>query len=146
MYKIGTFSGQKICRTILYLAGMKLRGRSWSLLTCLGVILLTFVIVSLLDIVIAVFYARFYSVAAFIVTFGVGGVFAAVLGYMYAIPLAPVKNEMARWSLILLMMVTGVLFFFLLAKLEGGEYEAAFKAFGATLALSSFLFVKEKVE
>jgi hypothetical protein len=38
----------------------------------------------------------------------------------------------------------GLLFFFLLAKMEGGEYEPAFKAFGAMMALSSLLFVKGK--
>lgn len=125
---------------------MKLPGNTRSLLTCIVVILLTFVIVSLFDIVLAVLYARFYSNAAFIVTFGVGGVFAAVLGYMYGIEQANVKNELARWGLIILIIVTGFLFFFPLAKLEGGEYEAAFKAFGATLALTALLFTKGKVE
>ena len=39
---------------------------------------------------------------------------------------------------------TGIIFFTLLAKLEGGEYRAAFQSYGVTLALSSFIFVKEK--
>jgi hypothetical protein len=116
------------------------------ILACLGIIILFFIAVSLLDILIAVIYPRFYSNAAFVVTFGVGGVFAAAFGYTASIPLAPVKNEFARWSLIILMIVTGLLFFFFLAKLEGGEYEAAFKAFGATLAPASLLFMKGKVE
>ncbi len=111
------------------------------LLSCTGVILLTFVIVSLFDVVLAVLYARFYSNASFVVTFGADGIFAGVTGYMNSIVQAPVKNEQARWGLIILF---GLLFFLLLAKLEGGEYEAAFKVFGFTPAASSLLFVKGK--
>jgi hypothetical protein len=68
------------------------------------------------------------------------------MGYTYAIAQALVKNEFTRWSLIILLIITGLLFFLLLAKIEGGEYEAAFKAYGATMALSSLLFVKGKVD
>lgn len=116
------------------------------LLTAVGAIIIVFVAVSLFDILIAVLYARFYSPAAFVVTFGVGGIFAAVLSYQYGIDKATEKNETARWTLITLLIVTGLVFFFFLAKLEGGEYEAAFKAYGATLALGSLLFVKGKVD
>jgi hypothetical protein len=115
-------------------------------IVCLGIILLLFVAVSLFDILIAAFYIRFYSNAAFIVTFGVGGVFAAAFGYTSAIMYAPIKNETARWTLIITMIISGLLFFFLLSRLEGGEYERAFKAFGATLALASLLFVRGEVE
>lgn len=116
------------------------------LLTAVGAIIIVFVAVSLFDILIAVLYARFYSPAAFVVTFGVGGIFAAVLSYQYGIDSATEKDETARWSLIILLIVIGLLFFFFLAKVEGGEYEAAFKAYGATLALGSLLFAKGKVE
>jgi hypothetical protein len=116
------------------------------LFACMGIILLAFIAVSILDVVIAVLNARFYSNAAFIVTFGVGGVFAAVLGYSISVEAAPVKNELTRWSLIVLMIVCGLLFFFLFSELEGGEYRAPFKAFGVTLALTTFLFMKGKVE
>lgn len=125
---------------------MKLPGNTLSLLACLGIIIVMFVIVSLFDIVLAVMNSRFYSNAAFIVTFGVGGIFAGVIGYMQSISLAPVKNEWARWSLIILLILTGSLFFFVLAKLEGGEYESAFRAYGLTMALSSLLFIKGKVD
>ena len=101
--------------------------------------------VSLFDIVLAALYIRFYSNAAFIVIFGVGGIFAAVLGYQAGMDRAAVKNEMTRWSLVSLIVIMGLLFFFLLAKLEGGEYEAAFKAFGITMALTCILFIKEKL-
>jgi hypothetical protein len=110
------------------------------------VICLLFVSVSLLDIVIAFFYARFYSNAAFIVTFGVGGILAASFGYVVGINYSVKKNEAARWTLIATMIFSGLILFFLLSRLEGGEYEAPFKAFGATLALGSLLFVKGKVE
>jgi hypothetical protein len=114
------------------------------LLSCTGVILLTFVIVSLFDVVLAVLYARFYSNASFVVTFGADGIFAGVTGYMNSIVQAPVKNEQARWGLIILIILFGLLFVLLLAKLEGGKYEAAFKVFGFTPAASSLLFVKGK--
>jgi hypothetical protein len=125
---------------------MKFSGTTRALLTCLVLIVVLFIIVSLFEIVLAVLYSLFYSPSAFIVTFGVGGVFASTIGYTYAISLAPVKNEFARWSLFTLLKITGLLFFFPLAKIEGGEYEAAFKAYGATMAISSLPFAKRKID
>jgi hypothetical protein len=116
------------------------------LFSCIGIILLAFVAVSVFDIVIAVLYTRFYSNGAFIISFGVGGVFAAFLGYMLSIQAVPVKNEFARWSLIAVMIIIGLLLFFILSEIEGGDYKMPFKAFGTTLALSSMFFMKGKVE
>ena len=112
---------------------------------CLGIIILFFTLTSLFDIVIATFYPRFYSLAAFIVSFGVGGVFACVFCYAKAIDFATVKNEFTRWSVIILIWITALLFIFLLSVLEGGEYEAAFISFGITLALTTLLFIKGSV-
>ena len=114
------------------------------LITALLIIIIIFVAASLLDILLIFFYPRFYSTAVFIATFSVCGIFAGVMGYMNGMDNAIEKNETNRWLLISFLMVTGLLFFFPLAKLEGGEYEAAFKAFGATQAMSSLLFVKDK--
>ncbi len=118
--------------------------KSW--LVCTTIILLIFIVVSLFDVVLAVLNPRFYSNALFITTFGVGGIFASTLGYLQSIPLATEKNEFDRWSLIMVLIIAGLLFFFPLAKMEGGEYAAAFKAYGATMALSSFLFAKGKID
>ncbi|MEO7924635.1 MAG: hypothetical protein ABIR30_13220 [Chitinophagaceae bacterium] len=115
-------------------------------LSAAGIILLMLVLVSLFDILLVFFYSRFYSQLLFIVTFGVGGVFATVFAYMSPIKLAPVKNEMARWLLLGTIIISGLLFFFLFSRLEGGEYGPAFKAFGLTMVLSSFLFVKGNVD
>jgi len=101
---------------------------------------------SLFDIVLAVFSSRFYSNAAFITVFGVAGVFAACISYINCIAMAPKKNEFARWSLISTLIACGLLIFFFVARIEGGEYEIAFKAFGVTLALASLLFAKGKVD
>ena len=101
-----------------------------------------FIAFSLLDTLIAFLNIRFYSQAAFVVTFGVGGVFAACFGYFMGMERAPVKNNEARVALIITLILIGLMFFFLLARLEGGEYAIAFKAFGATLALGSLLFIK----
>ena len=125
---------------------MKLMKQLTPLLVCAGIILLMLIIISLFDILLFFFYSRFYSKAAFIVTFGVGGVFAGIFAYMNSIKLAPEKKETARWSLILSIITLGLLFFFLISKIEGGEYEPAFKSFGITLALTSFLFTKGKVD
>jgi hypothetical protein len=116
------------------------------LLFAVGVIIAVLVAVSLLDILLVFFNPRFYSNALFITTFGVGGVFATVLAYMMSVERSLIKDEFARWSLIILLIVAGAAFWFILSRLEGGEYEAAFKAFGLTMALSTILFMKGKVE
>lgn len=113
-----------------------------SILAALISIFTVFVITSLLDVLLVFFFPRFYSNASFIVIFAVGGIFAGVMGYMNGMEASISKNETARRGFISLLILAGLLFFFLLAKMEGGEYEAPFKAFGATLALSSLLFVK----
>ena len=125
---------------------MKFWGNVKIIVSCLSIIIIVFTAVSLVDILIATFYSRFYSNTAFVVSFGIGGIFGAVFAYFSAIGFAPAKNEQARWILIITILLSGLLFFFLLAKLEGGEYEAAFKGFGATLSLGSLLFIKGKID
>ena len=113
---------------------------------CIGIIILTLIAASLFDILLVFLYPRFYSNALFIVCFGVAGIFASFISYIQCISLAPEKNEFARWSLIILLIGTGLLFFFLLSEIEGGEYKVAFKSFGLTLAISTVFFMKGKVE
>lgn len=117
-----------------------------SLLAALAVIVIVFVAVSLLDIVIAVVYLRFYTTAAFVTTFAVGGIFAAVLGYIYGMEQSGDDKITSHWMLILFFLLCGVLFYFLLSKLEGREYGPALKAYGITLALGSLLFIGNKIK
>jgi hypothetical protein len=124
---------------------MKLLQRWKYLFVCLGIILLLFVVASIFDILLVFIYPRFYSNMLFIVCFGVAGVFAAFIGYVQSIGMAVEKNEFARWSLIILMIVIGLFFFFPFAMLEGGEYKAAFKAYGLMLTLCTGFFMKGKV-
>jgi hypothetical protein len=124
---------------------MHLKNRFISLLLALGIIMLMFTIIRLLDIVISVFYARFYSNAAFVVTFGVGGVFACVFSFLKAVEYAVHKNEFTRWSVIILIWVTAALFIYPLSVLEGGEYQAAFISYGITLAFTTLLFINGKI-
>jgi len=124
---------------------MKILHRWKYLIVCLGIILLLFVIASIFDILLVFLNPRFYSNALFIVCFGVAGVFAAFIGYVQSISIAVEKNEFARWSLIILMIIIGLLFFFPLAILEGGEFKAAFKVYGLPLALCTGFFMKGKV-
>lgn len=116
------------------------------LASCIGIIVATFVGFSILDVFIAVTKMRFYSNAAFITVFGVGGIFAGMLSYINSIGMAPEKNKFARWSLIATIIGMGALFFFLLSEIEGGEYRVPFKAFGITMAACTLLFMKGKVE
>jgi hypothetical protein len=125
---------------------MNLKSRFLSLFICLGIIILMFIAVSIFDILISVFYSRFYSTAAFVVTFGVGGVFAAVFSYLKAVEYAAVKNGFTKWSVLILIWVTSALFIYPLSVLEGGEYQSAFMSYGIMLALTSLLFVKDKIK
>lgn len=113
---------------------------------CISVIVLMLIVTSLFDILLVFFYSRFYSTTAFIVIFGVGGIFAGIFAYSYGMNSSKEKDEWIRWFLIASMVISGLLFFFLLSKLEGGEYEPAFKSFGITLTLTSFFFAKEKID
>ena len=125
---------------------MNFTNRLISMLLGLGTMIVMFVVTSLFDIAIAVFYARFYSTAAFVVTFGVGGIFACIFSYSKAVGYAAVKNEFTRWSVIILIWITAALFIYPLSILEGGEYQAAFTSYGVMLALTTLLFIKDKIE
>jgi hypothetical protein len=125
---------------------MKKKSLLWAALMAVTIILLMFVIVSVLDIVLAVLNSRFYSTAAFVVIFGVGAVFACVFAYMKAIEMANKKIELSRWCIISTIILTGILFFFPLAKIEGGEYKAAFKAYGLMVTLTTIIFMRGKID
>jgi len=116
------------------------------LFACIGIILLMLVMTSLFDIVLVLFYSRFYSNVLFIVTFGAGGVFAGVLAYMNTVKMVPERIETARWILAMIIIVFGFVVFFLISKVEGGEYGPAFKAFGITMALAGLLMAKGKFD
>ncbi len=125
---------------------MNFTNRLVSLLIVLGTIIIIFTLTSLFDIVIASIYPRFYSTAAFVVTFGVGGIFACIFSYSWAVGYAAFKNEFTRWSVIILIWITAALFMYPLSVLEGGEYKVAFISYGITLALTTLLFIKGKIE
>ncbi len=141
-------SAQVNCTHIknFYLGEMKVFNLIKPFLLCVVIAALTLVGISLLDIIISVMYSRFYSTAAFVVTFGVCGVFATVISYFSGIEAAVQKNEFTRWSLLIFIILIGFLFFFLISKLEGGEYAAPFKAYGIMMALTTLLFMKGKIE
>jgi len=125
---------------------MKLLQAWKSLLVAIVVIIIMFIVASIFDIVVAAIRPRFYTTAAFIVIFGVAGIFAALFAYSYGMSFAPQKNEFARWSIAITIIITGLLFFFFLSVLEGGEYEAAFRSYGVTLALAALFFAREKID
>lgn len=105
-----------------------------------------FILCSLADIVVSAIQPRFYSTLLFIVIFGVGGIFAGIFCQGAVVHMAKDKTERTRQAALITMIVTGAIYFFPLAELEGGEYEAAFKSFGVGLALSALVFWKAKIE
>ena len=109
-----------------------------------GIFLAGFVVFSLLDVVLAVLQPRFYSTAAFITVFGVGGIFAGLFSYTLGIEYAGDRKETGRIYCILTVWLLSLVFFFLLARLEGREYAAAFRAYAVTAALSVLLMLKGK--
>ena len=104
------------------------------------------VFVTLFDIVVAVVTGRFYSDAAFVVLFGVSGVFAAVLGYGAGLDTATTKNKTTRRSLGSLLAITGLLFIFFFSEIEGGEYRIPFKAYGITILATSLFLLSGKFD
>lgn len=108
------------------------------------ILFLVLVAVSFIDIFIAAWYGRGYSTAVFVVLFGVGGVFGTVFSYMSAIESVRENRNRVKWWVIGFLIFSGLLIFFLIAKLEGGEYEGPFKAFGLMTALTTLLFFNDK--
>ena len=111
------------------------------LLIALCTLIIVFVAVSILDVLIVFLFPAAYSPWLFIVSFSVGGIFAAVWSYQYAMSIHENKYLADRWSLVGLQFIAGLTSFFLVARLDHAVYEIAFKAFGAALALGSLLFV-----
>lgn len=109
----------------------------------IGISFLTLVAASILDIMLAAFSQRSYSTAVFVVLFGVAGVFAALISYITGLEKAPQKTKTVSRILIAINIVLGLIMFFFVAKIEGGEYEGPFKGFGIMLALSSLIFIND---
>lgn len=124
---------------------MKLTRVLQSLLACLFVLAVAFVAVSLFDILLAVLYLRFYTTAAFIVIFGVGGIFAGVLAYSAGIFFIKENTPSTRWLVGGFILLAGLIFVLLLARLEGGEYEAAFRSFGITSGIAAFVMARMNI-
>jgi len=89
---------------------------------------------------------RFYTDAVFITLFGVAGIFAALLGYLFGMDTAINKNKATRISLSLFLILFGLLFFFLFSALEGGEYKTPFKAYGITITATSLFLLSGKLD
>ena len=121
--------------------------KQWKFLfSCINIIIAMFMVVSFIVVLFSVLNERFYSSASLAISFGAGGVFAAVFSYYDSLNQALVKTELARWSIIITMILAGLFFIIFLSPIQNGEYESAFKSFGSTLAFSSLLFVRGKLQ
>ncbi|MEO8404439.1 MAG: hypothetical protein ABI480_07590 [Chitinophagaceae bacterium] len=107
----------------------------------IAMIFAIFIAASVFDIVLSVVGIFVYSNAAFIVVFGVAGIFAGLIGYMSAMEKVPKHDRTASIGIIVMQVIIGLLFFSLIASIEGGEYKIPFKAFGLMLSLSSLVFL-----
>src|ERR1700712_3822509 len=92
------------------------------------VILAVFVAASVIDIWLFARYQRSYTSITFLVLFAVVGIIAGVICYFTSTEKMEDKTEFKRWSTIIFLIGISLLLFFLVARLEGGEYEGAFKA------------------
>lgn len=111
-----------------------------SFLTVITVVIIMLVAVSIFDILLAVVYSRFYTSALFAITFAVAGIFAGFFSYAYGTKLHKENAGKARWPVTAMIVLTGIIFCFLIAPLEGGEYEVPFITFGIAL-IAGALFV-----
>lgn len=123
---------------------MKVYGKA--LVVLLMAIVGCFIAASLLDIVLAAIYPRFYSPALFIVTFGVAGIIAGASVWGYQLEHNEKGTPLPAWVPTVYMLLFALLFIFFLSPLEGGEYGPAFMSFGITLGLTGIFtwFVREK--
>jgi hypothetical protein len=103
-------------------------------------IFLTFIAASIIDVILAAIGFDNYTNAVFIVVFGVGGIFAGILGYTALDRITP-GDRLTSVGILAMQIIIGLLFFFPIAAIEGGEYRVPFKAFGCMLALSSVFFL-----
>ena len=106
-----------------------------------------FTVASIGDILVDVTYPRFYSFALFIVLFGVSGIFAAF--FCYAAAMQTITGDDKRHNanvVVTIIIVFALLFIFLLAQLEGGEYKPAFISFGVTLGLTCWFVKKQDLD
>ncbi len=111
-------------------------------LFCTGIIFSGLLAASLIDIVLAALMPRFYTTAAFVLIFGVVGIIATLLSYITVTEYGEKQGMQLKWPIIIFHLIIGILLFFLIARLEGGEYKIAFQSYGITTAFSSFLFAK----
>lgn len=111
-----------------------------SFLVVIAVVLVMLVVVSVFDIILAVVYARFYTSALFAITFAVAGIFAGFFAFAYGTKLKEEFAPKARWPVMAMIILMGLLFIFLIAPVEGGEYEVPFISYGIALICGA-LFV-----
>ncbi len=98
------------------------------------------VVASILDIILATIgeFTGTYSNVAFVVIFGVAGIFAAV--FTLSPPEKFNKNPVPLWVMLVYNLIIGALYYFLISLLEGGEYELPFRSLAVMLVAGSLFF------
>lgn len=104
------------------------------------VIVIAFVVASFVDIFYAAMSSRFYSRALFVTIFGVAGIFAGFFSWVQTVD-QPKEEMPNRWFMPLLLLGLSLLFVFVLAPIEGGEYESAFFSFGLMMGLTTLFLI-----
>lgn len=110
------------------------------------IIAIVFVTVSILDIIVALIFPFFNNLWQILFFFSIGGVFAAVVGFIYAIKFYTGKSTFTKWGLLCFLVTLGILSIFWLTKIDHGAFEAAFRAFGICLILGSLFFLFDNIK
>src|SRR5687767_2203491 len=95
-----------------------------SLLTAICTIIIVFIAFSIIDIAIVFLYKPFYHPLAIIVSFGIAGMFAAAISFEFAKRSFEPLKRTDTLSIVITQIITGLVSFFFLSKIDNREYEA----------------------
>ena len=102
-----------------------------------AIVFMVLIAAGIFDIILSIIGEIFrgYSYAAFIVIFGVAGIFAAV--FTLSPPELLRKETVPQWVVLVFNLIIGLLYIFPFARLEAGQYAPAFRALGIMLLAAS---------
>ena len=118
---------------------MQHRLRAFLTSTC--AIIIVFIGIAVFDIIVNMLIPGLFSNTGIIISFALAGVYAAAFSFEFAYEMTR-KSATDKMLVILFQVFAGIGTYFILSRINGSEYEIAFKAFGSALALGSLLFIK----
>ncbi|MBS1760729.1 MAG: hypothetical protein JST23_11460 [Bacteroidetes bacterium] len=107
------------------------------------IINIVFVLISVIDIVVAKALTKNYTLWYLLVIYSIGGVFASIWSFLLGMKFCSRKSSLTKWGLISFLITAGIISAYWLSNIEEGAYKAAFRGYGISLILGSLLFVLE---